>query len=116
MAGIPLLFAQGGHEKLTPEKAARAAQNPAQNPFFALKKDSALKNGFGAKKGPPIFFRPCGRRKKTRCRTQKSKTEAGQLGMKTWEFPPCAQNLESALKAWSELERSRREWSERKKS
>ena len=31
--GIPL-FAQGGHEKSTPKKAARAAQNPAQNPSF----------------------------------------------------------------------------------
>ena len=34
MAGILPLFAQGVHEVLTPKKAARAAQNPAQNPVF----------------------------------------------------------------------------------
>ena len=45
MAGIPL-FAQGGHEKLTPKKAARAAQNPAQNPFFSLKKRFCAKKRF----------------------------------------------------------------------
>ena len=48
MAGIPL-FAQGGHGKLTPKKAARAAQNPAQNPIFCTKKTFllALKPRFG---------------------------------------------------------------------
>ena len=72
MAGIPL-FAQGGHEKLTPQKAARAAQNPAQNPYFSLKNVFALKkNGFGAKKGPPKKNRPCGR-KKSVSHTKKAK-------------------------------------------
>ena len=80
MAGIPL-FAQGGHQKLTPKKAVRAAQNPAQNPFFFATKPFFLfalkKNSFGAKKG-----------QKRGVAHKKSKTEAGQIDMKTGEFPP----------------------------
>ena len=87
MAGIPL-FAQGGDEKLTSKKAARAAQNLAQTPFFALKPRFCAKKRFWGYKRPQLFFFAHAGEKK-RCRTQKSKTEAGQIGMKTGECPPC---------------------------
>ena len=94
MAGIPF-FAQGRHEKLTPKKAARAAQTPAQNPFFSLKNVFALKNGFVAKKSPPQKIAHAGE-KKLGIAHKKRKTEAGQIGMKIGEFPPCTQNRSTA--------------------
>ena len=80
MAGIPL-FAQGGHEKLTPQKAARAAQNPAQNPYFSLKNVFALKKKtvLGLKKAPQKKKSPM-RAKKVGVAHKKSKTAKPKPG------------------------------------
>ena len=70
------------------QKAARAAQNPAQNPVYCAENPGfALKSGLGAQKGPKIFFRPCGR-KKIGAAQKRSETQPGKTGVKTGGFPP----------------------------
>ena len=73
MAGIPL-FAQGGHEKLTPKKAARAAQSP----FVCAKNVFALKNGLGAKKGPDFLFAHAGEKNSAPHNNKKAKPKPGK--------------------------------------
>ena len=67
-----------------PRGLRKARRKP---PFFALKNRSGAKSGFGAKKGPKFFVAHAGE-KTSVSHTHTKKNEAGQIGMKSGEFPP----------------------------